>query len=294
MRMVKSMTGFGKTTVEIKNKKIVIEIKSLNSKQLDLNLRMPALYKEKEMEIRSMVKEGLDRGKVDMAVYFDSSESDRAVAINRAVVEQYFAQLTEIAAQLGVEPDKNALLQTIMRFPDTLQVQAEQLDEEEWQALRAGITQALAEIDKFRIQEGRALIRDIAHRIDLIRELASQVPQFEGRRVEVVRQRLQERICEWTDVKCVDQNRLEQEIIYYLEKLDITEEKVRLANHCNYFMETVEQEEAPGRKIGFIAQEIGREINTMGSKANDHDIQKLVVRMKDELEKIKEQSLNVL
>lgn len=292
--MVKSMTGFGKTTVEIKNKKIVIEIKSLNSKQLDLNLRMPALYKEKEMEIRSLVKEGLDRGKVDMAVYFDSSESDRAVAINRAVVEQYFGQLTEIAAQLGVEPDKNALLQTIMRFPDTLQVQAEQLDEEEWQALRAGITQALAEIDKFRIQEGRALIRDIAHRIDLIRELASQVPQFEGRRVEVVRQRLQERICEWTDVKCVDQNRLEQEIIYYLEKLDITEEKVRLANHCNYFMETVEQEEAPGRKIGFIAQEIGREINTMGSKANDHDIQKLVVRMKDELEKIKEQSLNVL
>ena len=138
--MVKSMTGFGKTTVEIKNKKIVIEIKSLNSKQLDLNLRMPALYKEKEMEIRSMVKEGLDRGKVDMAVYFDSSESDRAVAINRAVVEQYFGQLTEIAAQLGVEPDKNALLQTIMRFPDTLQVQAEQLDEEEWQALRAGIT----------------------------------------------------------------------------------------------------------------------------------------------------------
>lgn len=292
--MVKSMTGFGKTTVEIKNKKIVIEIKSLNSKQLDLNLRMPALYKEKEMEIRSLVKEGLDRGKVDMAIYFDSSESDRAVAINRGVVKQYFAQLTEIAGELGVEPDQNALLQTVMRFPDTLQVQVEQLDEEEWEALRGGIVQALAEIDRFRVQEGQALIRDIVHRIGLIRELASQVPQFEGRRVEVVRQRLQERICEWTEVKCIDQNRLEQEIIYYLEKLDITEEKVRLANHCNYFLETVEQEEAPGRKIGFIAQEIGREINTMGSKANDHDIQKLVVRMKDELEKIKEQSLNVL
>lgn len=288
------MTGFGKTTVEIKNKKIVIEIKSLNSKQLDLNLRMPALYKEKEMEIRSLVKEGLDRGKVDMAIYFDSSESDRAVAINRGVVKQYFAQLTEIAGELGVEPDQNALLQTVMRFPDTLQVQVEQLDEEEWEALRGGIVQALAEIDRFRVQEGQALIRDIVHRIDLIRELASQVPQFEGRRVEVVRQKLEERICEWTDVKCIDRNRLEQEIIYYLEKLDITEEKVRLANHCNYFLETVEQEEAPGRKIGFIAQEIGREINTMGSKANDHDIQKLVVRMKDELEKIKEQSLNVL
>lgn len=288
------MTGFGKTTVEIKNKKIVVEIKSLNSKQLDLNLRMPALYKEKEMEIRSLVKEALDRGKVDMAVYFDSGESDRAVAVNRAVVRQYFAQLTEIAEELGVEPDRNALLQAVMRFPDTLQVQMEQLDEEEWQALRGGVVRALEEIERFRVQEGKALLKDMAYRIDLIRELSAQVPQFEARRVEVIRQRLEERINEWTEVRNMDRNRLEQEIIYYLEKLDITEEKVRLANHCDYFMETVEKEEAPGRKIGFIAQEIGREINTMGSKANDHDIQKLVVRMKDELEKIKEQSLNVL
>ncbi|MEI3155138.1 MAG: YicC/YloC family endoribonuclease [Odoribacter sp.] len=292
--MVKSMTGFGKTTVESGNKKIVIEIKSLNSKQLDLNLRMPNLYKEKEMEIRSMVKEQLDRGKVDMNIYFDSSESDKDVSINQSVVMQYFNQMMEISKQLGLEPEGNELLQTVMRFPDTLQVKSEELSEQEWLQLKTGIEKALEEINNFRKQEGKALIKDISCRIELIQQLAAQVPQFEVKRVEVIRQKLQEKINEWTDVKNIDQNRLEQEIIYYLEKLDITEEKVRLANHCKYFLETVEKEDAPGRKIGFIAQEIGREINTMGSKANDHDIQKLVVRMKDELEKIKEQSLNVL
>lgn len=288
------MTGFGKTTVESGSKKIIVEIKSLNSKQLDLNLRMPNLFKEKEMEIRSMIKEQLDRGKVDMNIYFDNSEGDKDVSINRAVVMQYFNQMLEISSQLDVETDKSELLQTVMRFPDTLQVKAEELNEEEWLRLKAGIEKALEEINKFRKQEGEALIKDITHRIELIQELASRVPQFEGKRVEVIRQKLQDKINEWTDVKNIDQNRMEQEIIYYLEKLDITEEKVRLANHCKYFLETVVKEEAPGRKLGFIAQEIGREINTMGSKANDHDIQKLVVRMKDELEKIKEQSLNVL
>lgn len=288
------MTGFGKTTVEFRNKKIIIEIKSLNSKQLDLNLRIPNLYKEKEMEIRGLVKERLDRGKVDMVIYFDNAESEKDVVINRSVVTQYFNQMLEISEQLGVDTDKSALLQTVMRFPDTLQVKAEELDEEEWTVLHVGVENALEEMNRFRLQEGAALIKDITHRIALIQELSAQVPAFEKRRVEVIRQKLQEKINEWTDVKNIDQNRLEQEIIYYLEKLDITEEKVRLANHCKYFLETVEKEETPGRKIGFIAQEIGREINTMGSKANDHDIQKLVVKMKDELEKIKEQSLNVL
>ncbi len=288
------MTGFGKTTVEFRNKKIIIEIKSLNSKQLDLNLRIPNLYKEKEMEIRGLVKERLDRGKVDMVIYFDNAESEKDVVINRSVVTQYFNQMLEISEQLGVDTDKSALLQTVMRFPDTLQVKAEELDEEEWTVLHVGVENALEEMNRFRLQEGAALIKDITHRIALIQELSAQVPAFEKHRVEVIRQKLQEKINEWTDVKNIDQNRLEQEIIYYLEKLDITEEKVRLANHCKYFLETVEKEEAPGRKIGFIAQEIGREINTMGSKANDHDIQKLVVKMKDELEKIKEQSLNVL
>lgn len=292
--MVKSMTGFGKTTVESGNKEIVIEIKSLNSKQLDLNLRIPNLYKEKEMEIRNMIKEQLERGKVDMCIYFDNSEVDKDVRINQSMVMQYFNQMIELASQLGVVPDKNELLQTVMRFPDSLQVKSEELNEAEWEQLKAGIEKALEEINAFRIQEGKALIKDINYRIELIQQLAAKVPQFEVKRVEAIRQKLQERINEWTDVKNIDQNRLEQEIIYYLEKLDITEEKVRLANHCKYFLETVEKEEAPGRKIGFIAQEIGREINTMGSKANDHDIQKLVVNMKDELEKIKEQSLNVL
>lgn len=292
--MVKSMTGFGKKTVESGNKKIVIEVKSLNSKQLDLNLRVPNIYKEKEMEIRNMVKEWLDRGKIDMCIYFDNSETDKDVSVNKAVVMQYFNQMLEIAADMGVSPDKSELLQTVMRFPDTLQVKSEELAEEEWASLKKGIEQALEEMDKFRVQEGKALMKDITHRIGLIQHLAAQVPQFEGKRIEVIRQKLQEKMNEWTDIKNIDQNRMEQEIIYYLEKLDITEERVRLANHCKYFLETVEKEEAPGRKIGFIAQEIGREINTMGSKANDHDIQKLVVKMKDELEKIKEQSLNVL
>lgn len=292
--MVKSMTGFGKTTVEIGNKKVIIEIKSLNSKQLDLNLRMPNLYKEKEMDVRGMVKEWLDRGKVDVSIYFDNSESDKDVRINKPVVMQYFNQMLGISEALGVAADKSELLRTVMRFPDTLQIKSDELDENEWESLKAGIQKALEAINNFRVQEGKALMKDIIYRVQLIQELSGEVSQFEVKRVAVIRQKLQEKIAEWTDVKNIDQNRLEQEIIYYLEKLDITEEKVRLANHCNYFIETVEKEEASGRKIGFIAQEIGREINTMGSKANDHDIQKLVVRMKDELEKIKEQSLNVL
>lgn len=292
--MIKSMTGFGKTTVEVNNKKIIIEIKSLNSKQFDMNLRMPPLYREKEMEVRALVKEQLDRGKIDMIIYFDNAETGKNGSINRPVVIEYFHQLVEIAGQLGIEPDKNGLLQTVMRFPDTLQVKNEELEEEEWQALCDGINQALTAINNFRLQEGQALAKDIRHRVLLIQELASQVPPFEQQRIVSIRQRLQEKINEWTDITNIDQNRLEQEIVYYLEKLDITEEKVRLANHCKYFLETIEQEDAPGRKIGFIAQEMGREINTLGSKANDHDIQKLVVLMKDELEKIKEQSLNIL
>lgn len=292
--MVKSMTGFGKTTVETGTKKIVIEVKSLNSKQLDLNLRIPNLYREKEMEIRGMVKDKLGRGKIDMSIYFDNSETDKDVMINNSVVIQYFNQMLSVSEHLGIVPDKNGLLQSVMRFPDTLQQKVEELKEEEWGMLKMGIEKALEEINAFRIQEGKALIKDINYRIELIQKLASEVPQFEVKRVEAIRQKLQEKINEWTEVKNIDQNRLEQELIYYLEKLDITEEKVRLANHCKYFLETVEKEEAPGRKLGFIAQEIGREINTMGSKANDHDIQRLVVRMKDELEKIKEQSLNVL
>ena len=292
--MIKSMTGFGKATVESGDKKIIVEVKSLNSKQVDIGLRMPNLYKEKEMEIRNMIKNCLERGKIDMAIYFDNADTDKEVAINQNVVEQYFRQMLDVADSLGVETDRNEVLQTIMRFPETLKQKTEELDEREWACLKTGIEKALEQIDRFRIQEGRVLIKDILHRINLIQEFASEVPQYEVRRIEGVRQRLLEKMKEWNEIQNIDQNRLEQEIIYYLEKLDITEEKVRLANHCKYFIETVEKEDTPGRKLGFIAQEIGREINTMGSKANDYDIQKLVVRMKDELEKIKEQSLNIL
>ena len=292
--MIKSMTGFGKATVESGDRKIIVEVKSLNSKQVDISLRMPNLYKEKEMEIRNIIKNFLERGKIDMTIYFDNADTDKDVSVNQSVVEQYFKQMLDVASSLGVETNNNEILQTVMRFPETLKQKTEELDEGEWERLKTGIEKALEQIDQFRIQEGRVLIKDILHRIDLIQEFASEVPQYEGRRIEGVRQRLLEKIKEWNEIQNIDQNRLEQEIIYYLEKLDITEEKVRLTNHCKYFIETAEKEEAPGRKLGFIAQEIGREINTMGSKANDHDIQKLVVRMKDELEKIKEQSFNIL
>ncbi|MDE6877830.1 MAG: YicC family protein [Odoribacter sp.] len=292
--MIKSMTGFGKATVESGDRKIIVEVKSLNSKQVDISLRMPNLYKEKEMEIRNIIKNFLERGKIDMTIYFDNADTDKDVSVNQSVVEQYFKQMLDVASSLGVETNNNEILQTVMRFPETLKQKTEELDEGEWERLKTGIEKALEQIDQFRIQEGRVLIKDILHRIDLIQEFASEVPQYEGRRIEGVRQRLLEKMKEWNEIQNIDQNRLEQEIIYYLEKLDITEEKVRLTNHCKYFIETAEKEEAPGRKLGFIAQEIGREINTMGSKANDHDIQKLVVRMKDELEKIKEQSFNIL
>ena len=292
--MIKSMTGFGKATVESGDRKIIVEVKSLNSKQVDISLRMPNLYKEKEMEIRNIIKNFLERGKIDMTIYFDNADTDKDVSVNQSVVEQYFKQMLDVASSLGVETNNNEILQTVMRFPETLKQKTEELDEGERERLKTGIEKALEQIDQFRIQEGRVLIKDILHRIDLIQEFASEVPQYEGRRIEGVRQRLLEKMKEWNEIQNIDQNRLEQEIIYYLEKLDITEEKVRLTNHCKYFIETAEKEEAPGRKLGFIAQEIGREINTMGSKANDHDIQKLVVRMKDELEKIKEQSFNIL
>lgn len=292
--MIKSMTGFGKATADYGTKKVIVEVKSLNSKQLDINLRTPSLYKEKDIEIRNMIKNVLERGKVDMFIYFDNAEDEKDVAVNQSVVKQYYNQMLEVASSLGIEIDKGELLQTVMRFPDTMQVKMDELDEEAWNVLKGAIEQALADVDQFRIQEGQVLIADILKRIDLIQSLSAEVPQFEKQRVVTIKQRLQDKMKEWCEIKNIDENRLEQEIIYYLEKLDITEEKVRLANHCKYFIETVEREEAPGRKLGFIAQEIGREINTMGSKANDHDIQKLVVRMKDELEKIKEQSLNVL
>lgn len=289
--MIKSMTGFGKATVATGDKKMVIEIKSLNSKTLDASLRLPPSYKEKELEIRALVKQRLERGKIDLSIHDDAGERD--VALNQPLLAAYFRQLLDVAAALDVAPDKGELLQAALRFPDVMQARAAEAGDEEWQALRRGLDEALDSLDDFRRREGEALVEDILRRVALIESLAAEVPRFEGQRVEVVRQRLRDKLEEWSAAG-VDENRLEQELIYYIEKFDITEEKTRLAQHCRYFVDTARDEEAPGRKLGFIAQEIGREINTLGSKANDHDIQKLVVRMKDELEKIKEQILNLL
>lgn len=292
--MIKSMTGYGKHIVQLPKGKVVIEIRSLNSKQLDINLRMPNIYKSKEIEIRNMAKKSLERGKIDISINVDSFNIGKNTSINKDVVNKYFTQMEDVYKTLDVEPNKNDIMNNIMKFPDILQSKDEELDENDWILIRKGIELALEKINDFRIQEGAAIIKDILDRVNNIKNSLAQVPQYEEQRVPTVKQRLLDKMNEWCDVKNIDEHRLEQEIVYYLEKLDITEEKVRLSNHCNYFFETVEKDNAPGRKLGFISQEMGREINTMGSKANNHDIQKLVVLMKDELEKIKEQSLNIL
>lgn len=292
--MIKSMTGFGRTVVQHGEKRVVVEVKSLNGKQLDITTRLPVLYKEKEIEIRGIIKERLERGKVDFSIYLDNANETRDVTLDNVVIAEYYRQTLDVARALGVTPDENGLLQAIIRLPDVLQVKSEELSAGEWLSIKDGIEETLDELDRFRKREGEALLDDILHRVALIEELAITVPRFEERRVKTIKQRLIEKMKEWGEVKQVDENRLEQELVYYLEKLDITEEKTRLAQHCHYFTETARDEKAPGRKLAFIAQEIGREINTMGAKANDIEIQKLVVQMKDELEKIKEQTLNLL
>lgn len=288
------MTGFGKAVLELKNKKVTIEIKSLNSKQLDIFTRIPNLYKEKDIEIRNLLKTELKRGKVELSIFIESVGSEKEVNINLPVVKEYYKQLNEVSNDIGIDTSKEQILQTIMRFPETLKVEYEELNEKEWESIAQGIHEALCDINKFRIQEGSALKKDIYSHINNITHLASQVLQYEGQRIEAIKLRLRDRLQELDEKQKIDESRLEQELIYYIEKLDITEEKVRLSNHCKYFLETAKSEDTAGKKLGFIAQEIGREINTLGSKANESNIQKIVIQMKDELEKIKEQTLNVL
>ena len=276
--MVKSMTGFGKGEATLQNKKITVEIRSLNSKQLDLGLRLPAVYRQSEYEIRNIITRTVQRGKVDVFVTVESQTVETPARINKEVFAAYAGQLRDAAqnARLnyaGIGWD-SAALQAIMRLPDVVSTETESIS------------------DAFRLQEGAILIADLLGRVDKIEGYKQEVVPFEKARTETVRARLLENL-EKLRVD-VDRNRLEQEMIFYLEKLDITEEKVRLANHCRYFREVASQEEGAGRKLGFIAQEMGREINTMGSKANESNIQILVVKMKDELEKIKEQVLNIL
>jgi uncharacterized protein (TIGR00255 family) len=293
--MIRSMTGFGKSECDLADKKITIELRSLNSRQLDINLKIPSIYRDKETILRNEIALHLNRGKIDLTIYFDQTSAGFVSRINTPVVKNYAKQLQETGEELGMkECDPLEMLKMAMRLPDTITNEKTVADENEWTLVFNSFLSALEQINKFRIQEGDAMHADLINRINMIEQLLSDVDQFETIRVDNIRKRLQQNLNEFFSNNSVDRNRFEQEIIFYLEKLDITEEKVRLKNHIEYFRETLGSEEAGGKKLGFITQEMGREINTIGSKANDFNIQKIVVQMKDELEKIKEQSLNLL
>ena len=286
------MTGFGKTEVEANGKTFTAEIRSLNSKQLDLSLRIPAAYRELENDIRSYVAKRVVRGKVDLSISVTSTDAANASRIDKALFAEYLHQMDEALAYADITAEYEVLIPCIMKMPNVIQSDIAEITDSEKRAIMKAVEVAIDKLDAFRKQEGAILIADLLRRVDEIEQMRNEIIPFEAQRVESIRQRIREGI-EKLGVE-VDNNRLEQEMIFYIEKLDITEEKVRLENHCKYFREVAHNEEQAGRKLGFIAQEMGREINTTGSKANQHDIQKLVVKMKDELEKIKEQVLNIL
>lgn len=291
--MIQSMTGYGKFVVTFNEKKINVEIKSLNSKALDLSTRIAPLYREKEMEIRQMLSQALFRGKVDFSIWIEKDASVDATPINTALIENYYNQIKDISAKTGM-PEPQDWFATLMRLPDVMsKTETEVLSDEEWVAARGCIEKALAEIIEFRCQEGAALYKKFSEKLDNITSLLASIEPFEASRVEKIRGRITENLKNIPDID-YDKNRLEQELIYYIEKLDISEEKQRLANHLKYFRETMDGEPGQGKKLGFIAQEMGREINTTGSKSNHAEMQNIVVKMKDELEQIKEQVLNVL
>ncbi len=287
------MTGYGKAECELPTKKITIEIKSLNSKQLDINTRISGIYREKDIEIRKIISDRLERGKVDFNLYCEHLGAESSATINKPIVNNYYNQLIDIYHELNMEMTELAL-QTILRLPDSVKVEHEELDEQEWILIVSKINEAIDKLNMFREQEGKALESDILSHIDQIRQLKNLVDPYETERIDRIKTRLTDALNNLSVNGQSDPNRFEQELIFYLEKLDINEEKVRLENHCVYFYETIKEPIPSGKKLGFIAQEIGREINTMGSKANHSEIQKLVIVMKDELEKIKEQLLNIL
>ena len=288
------MTGYGKAVVAFEDKKINVEVKSLNSKQLDLSTRIAPLYREKEMEIRQQVAKSVERGKVDFSIWVEKDAGADATPINAAIVQNYYQQLRQLVDQAGI-PEPQDWLQTLMRLPDvTTRTEVEVLTDAEWQAASKAIAQALDQLAAFRRQEGAALQRKFTEKIDNIASLLQQIEPYEKSRVEKIRQRIVDGLKEIPEVE-YDKNRLEQELIYYIEKLDISEEKQRLSNHLKYFRETMQEEgHGVGKKLGFIAQEMGREINTTGSKSYQAEMQNIVVMMKDELEQIKEQVLNAL
>ena len=290
--MIQSMTGYGKTVVLYKGKKINVEIKSLNSKQLDLTTRIAPLYREKEMEIRQMIAEQLQRGKVEFAIWIEKDATTEAVPVNTALMQSYLSQLQAFAAGNGMQ--NTDWMQILVRMPDVLtKTDVETLDDEEWAVVKGAVADALKSLVDFRKQEGAALQKKFTEKIDNIAQLLADIEPYEKGRVEKIKTRIEGGLKQIPDVE-YDKNRLEQELIYYIEKLDISEEKQRLANHLKYFRETMAEPAGQGKKLGFIAQEMGREINTTGSKSNQAEMQNIVVKMKDELEQIKEQVLNAL
>lgn len=285
--MIQSMTGYGKSIIQLPTKKISIEIKSLNSKNLDLNTRMPSIYREKELDIRKLIANALKRGKIDFSLFIETTGESTTSHLNKDIVKAYMNQLSEVSPATDLE-----LLQMAIRMPDAITTDRDDIDEEEWQAILGGINDSLNKVQEYRSQEGLSLDKDFQIRVNNIDTLLKEVIEMDPQRIESVRDRLNRGIAEIKEK--VDENRFEQELVYYIEKFDITEEKVRLQNHLEYFVKSLQSSDSNGKKLGFIGQEIGREINTIGSKANFAPMQKLVVQMKDELEKIKEQLLNVL
>ena len=291
--MLRSMTGYGKTNVETENLTISIEIKTVNSKQMDLNCRLPFEYNPKEPEIRSLVSRFIQRGKVFLGVTKESTAENFGQSVNQELALNYFKELKELKDKMNqkTEPD---YLQSIMRMPDVMQTKEQEISEKEWSLLKNAIKETLSKVDEYRIKEGKILESDFKDRINKIQNYLEDIEPFEKERLEYVKDKFNKELSDFVKEKTIDENRYEQEIIYYQDKLDITEEKVRLKQHCTYFLETMNTDMANGKKLNFIAQEIGREINTTGSKANHAEIQKIVVNMKDELEKIKEQLANIL
>jgi uncharacterized protein (TIGR00255 family) len=289
--MIKSMTGFGKASIETGEKTITAEIRSLNSKSADINLRLPGSLRNYELELRNELSRLLERGKIDLSLSIESKKAEAPVEINLPLALAYYQQMKKLAQELG-EPISDAV-QQVMKFPDVLKSERRETDEKEWEQIRACINKAVEQLNKFRETEGLSLITDFETRLKKIDAALEEIKLLDVQRLQGIKDRIKNNLAEVIGKEKIDQNRFEQELIYYIEKLDINEEKVRLKTHLDYFMETC-KEASPGRKLNFISQEIGREINTIGSKANDAQMQKLVVQMKDELEKIKEQSSNVL
>jgi uncharacterized protein (TIGR00255 family) len=287
------MTGFGKAARELENRTVNVEVKCLNSKQADIFLKLPALYREGENEVRNEVSRTLLRGKIEVSVWFECTGTEKNVTLNETIILDYLNQLKRLESSMDL-PGNDVLLPMIMKLPDVIKVDKQDFDEEEWKQIFETIRACILQVEQFRIQEGQSVEKDFRERIRIIIEGINRIRSIEKNRTERLRDRMEQALKEIADKTKIDRNRFEQELIYYIEKLDINEEMVRLGNHCDYFIQTLDTEETPGRKLGFISQEIGREINTIGSKANDAEIQRIVVEMKDELEKIKEQSLNVL